>query len=412
MSTKNRNRVEPGNEVKKKRINLKRSRKNAFVNADYLNKCNVPLSNKFDPLSEDDDNNVEMTGKEQEKKEKIAPIVVTKPNVDIQSIANTMKVECDIKIMSIGRKVFVKSLEHKSLLMETFKTNNIDFFTYPDDTNKIFKIILKGLPVIETSLIIDELKTKHELTPTKVTMFNTKSPNKLYLCEFNKSDIHNKKLNTIQAIHQHIIKWQPYIPKRKGPTQCQRCLAYGHGIRMCNRFTVCALCAGTHLTNQCTVITEHTKNPVYKCFNCASNDLQHNHKATDPTCIFRTKYTTTMSSVREKNKRSSKKNTNTNNTQATHGIVDAPAPAPLTSTYAQTTVTRSDNQSNTTTSSSNTSASNSNFNTHSNANTNSNLWTLAQVTQLLFSSINQLKQCKTKMDQLVVITNLLQHACE
>lgn len=419
MSNKN-NGVEPGNEPKKK-VRIKRKRKEAFTNVDFLNKCQVPLSNRFEALNNDDDNVVDMEKKEKEKKDKISPIVVTTQNIDIQKIANDVKVECNIQIMSIGRKVFVQSINDKNRLKEAFTSQKIDFFTYADDANKSFKIILSGLPAIEIDLIVTELTTKHEITPTKVVMFNSTSAKKLYLCEFNKSEVNNKKLNIVHGICNHIIKWIPYKPKRKGPTQCQRCLMYGHGISSCNRFTVCAHCAGSHLTNTCTVNNEQTNKPVYKCFNCASNDLPHNHTANDESCPFRAKYIATMTSVRDKSKRGTKKNVHiNNNTQATRRLVDAPAPPPLTSSFAHTTASRSNIQSNTqtfipkasTSTTFNSFTPNHNTNAQTNKTNEPSLWSFSEVTQLLLSSINELKQCKSKMDQLAVIANLLQYACE
>lgn len=249
-----------------------------------------------------------------------------------------MNVQFVLRIMSIGKKVFVQSLEDKAKLIEALKSNKIDHFSHPDDVDKTYKIILAGLPECDTNLIIEELKTKHEIAPTKVTMFLTKSVNKLYLCEFNKNEVNNKKLNSIQSINQHIIKWQLYKPKRKGPTQCRRCLMYGHGINSCARFTVCALCCGSHLTSTCTVYSDTIENPIYRCFNCASSNLPHSRKATDPTCPFRTKYNTTISSMREKSKQNTKKNTNVNNgTHSAPRYIPAPPPAPITESYAYTT---------------------------------------------------------------------------
>lgn len=407
--------VEPGRDVKKK---LKRKRNVAFVNADFLNKCQVPLSNRFEPL-DDDDNEIDMEAKEKEKKEKISPIVVTTQNVDIQTIASKIEVECNIKIMSIGRKVFTNSIKDKNKLKEALVAQKIDFFTYSDDANKVFKIILSGLPAIDTEIITKELKSKHEIAPSKIVMFNTNATKKLYLCEFNKSEVNSKKLNIVHGICNHLIKWLPYKPKRKGPTQCQRCLMYGHGISSCNRFTVCAHCAGSHLTNTCPGNKEQTNNSVYKCFNCASNELPHNHKASDELCPFRIKYTTTMSSAREKNKRGAKNTSQSNNPNTSRRFVDAPVPPPLTSSFAHTAASHPNTQQNNRTfvpnapssSTFNTFAPNPNISTHSNTNAG-NLWSFAQVTQLLLSSINELKQCKSKLDQLTVIANLLQHACD
>lgn len=220
--------VDDGNEVKKKVI--KRRKKSAYANADFLNKCQVPLSNRFEPLDEES-NLVEMD--EKEKKQKITPIVVTTPNINIQEIAKKANVQCDIKIISVGRKVFVHSNEDKTKLKAALDAQKIDYFSY-QSANNAFKIILTGLPQIETSIIIEELNTKHSITPTKVTMFNTQAVSKLYLCEFDKSQVNNKTLNSIHGIYNYVIKWQTYKPKCKGPTQCMKCLMYGHGISSCN----------------------------------------------------------------------------------------------------------------------------------------------------------------------------------
>lgn len=188
---------QPGSNVKKKPGGVektdKRSRKKAFHNADFLNKCSVPLSNKFDALSEDKD---EM---EVEKKPKVTPIVVTTQPINIQAIAESVKVQCNIKIMSIGRKVFTETTDDKKKLQAAFDANKIDYFSYQEKSEKTFKIILSGLPEIETSIIKNELIAKHELTPTKITMFKTQAVSKLYLCEF-ASDVDNKK-NKPRARH-------------------------------------------------------------------------------------------------------------------------------------------------------------------------------------------------------------------
>lgn len=213
------------------------------------------------------------------------------------------------------------------------------------------------MPEVETSDIIDSLKTNNNITATKVIMFNTKSQSKLYLCHFQKSEVNMKVLNAITSCHHHIIKWQPFKATRKGPTQCFRCMLYGHGISQCMRYAVCSLCSGNHLTNTCTIITKETANPEYKCYNCASAKLPaHNHKATDPNCPYRAKYEQTVKNARDKNKttntstnanthenangNSSNTNVNNNNDNSNdHRYVRAPNPPPMRVSYADTTRT-------------------------------------------------------------------------
>lgn len=295
------------------------------------------------------------------------------------------------------------------------KNENIDHFSHPDDSQKVFKAVLTGLPEIPTEDIISSLKSSHNITATKVIMFNTKSTSKLYLCHFQKSEVNMKLLNAITTCYHHIIKWQPYKPSRKGPTQCYRCMLYGHGISQCMRFAVCSLCSGNHLTNTCTKITKTTTNPVYKCYNCASAKLPtHNHKATDPNCPYRAKYEAAITNARDRNKNSHTTNniqthTSQTNTNNDHRYVRAPQPPPMTTSYANT--ARSSHTNTRSQVPPRTHPNNRADTQQTSTDNNGNLWSLAEVTDLLLNSINELKACKTKLDQLKVIANLLQNAC-
>lgn len=236
-----------------------------------------------------------------------------------------------------------------------------------------------------------------------------------------------KLLHTVNTCYHHIIKWQPYKPSRKGPTQCYRCMLYGHGISQCMRFAVCSLCSGSHLTNTCTNITQDTPNPVYKCFNCASANLPaHNHKATDPNCPFRAKYEQTMKNVRDNTKNthtsatvnnqgntssgvsSSNRSRNTNNNDYRNRHRYVLAPNPPATPYADAVRTSHSNSQSATTHTQHNNAQNEHISAHQQ---NGNLWSFAEVADLLLNSINELKQCRTKLDHLKVIANLLQNAC-
>lgn len=234
--------VKNGNEPRKKLNPLKRKRFSKFD----LSSINVPLENKFALL---DENEAEMKI-DAPKKVKYAPVVVTDHNTNIQSIASTLGIKCDVKIVSIGRKVFFDKPEDKSKFIAALKTKNIHFFTHPDDANNTFKAILSGLPEIDIEHITKSLSDEYKLTPTNIVMFNTQSPNKLYLCHFKKDEVNLMQLNEAKSVYQHIVKWLAYKPKHNKPTQCMRCLMYGHGIRSCFRYAVCMQCSGNHLTTQ------------------------------------------------------------------------------------------------------------------------------------------------------------------
>lgn len=369
-----------------------------------IDKIQVPLSNKFNILTDNEEDISDDAIRTQ--KQKVSPIVVTDIDTDIQTIINNLGLSVETKIVTIGKKLFAKSAEDKKKITDAFTSAKINFFSHPDNENKMFKAVLTGLPEINTSNIVNSLKETYNITTTKVIMFNTKSHSKLYLCHFNKQEVNMKMLNTIKAVFSHIVKWQPYKPKQSAPTQCYRCCMYGHGASSCMRYAVCMLCSGNHVTKDCNVIKSDANEPIYKCFNCASNKLPYNHKANDSSCPFRAKYEATRMNARDKNKRKQSPPTENNENTAekqNHRFVRAPQPPPLQNTFAATV------------SHSNARSSTKQTNTHipmSSNSTDSNLWSLAEVTQLLLRSINELKQCKSKLDQLTVIAHLLQNACD
>lgn len=385
----------------------------------FLNSLPLPTANSFSALA---DSEKAMETNEQvqtTKKVTVSPIVVTDHTSDIESIFKDLNLEYNLKMNSIGRKILPKSTEEKSKLIEKLKEKNINFFSHPDN-NKTFKVILSGLPQVDTALIETCLK-EQKLTPTKITMFNTQSARKLYLLHFNADEVNKKTLEPIKYVHHHVIAWLPFKPKRNGPTQCMQCLMYGHGISSCNRYTVCMLCAGAHSTKECTANNnKNNTNPVYTCFNCMSQKLPHNHKANDATCPFRQKYELARNNARSKTSTNKRMNPNA------PSYVPAPTPPPQSTSYADSMRTQQQSSSrlhtnaasvnntqtqartNTNTRSTYTP---SNANVSSGPNVNNNIWSIEECSNILFDSIERLQNCKTKFEQLKIIADLLKHAC-
>lgn len=198
---------------------------------------------------------------------------------------------------------------------------------------------------------------------------------------------------------------------------------YGHGISSCNRYTVCMLCAGTHLTKDCTVNNNNNPNTIFQCFNCKSAKLPHNHKANATDCPFRQKYELARNNAR--NKTTSNKRLNPNAPR----FAPAPSPPPLRSSFADSMRTSAQSsfrsQSNTATTTANNTQSQARTNTGTRSshipsysndndrpNENNNIWSFEEVSNILFTSIERLQQCQTKFEQLKVIADLLSHACK
>lgn len=147
--------------------------------------------------------------------------------------------------------MFPKSAEDKTKIIEALDAGKINYFSHANNENKLFKSVLCGLPIVDTNEIVESLSTTHNITPTKVTMFNTRASTKMYLCHFDKSEnVNVKSVSSIKSVYHHIVSWQKHKPKNRGLTQCFRCAMYGHGISCCKRFAVCMLCSGNHLTKK------------------------------------------------------------------------------------------------------------------------------------------------------------------
>lgn len=268
-------------------------------------------------------------------KEIISPVVITNHDYDMKPLLNAVNITYTLKIVSVGRKIFVNNSEDKNKLVKALNENNVPFFSHPDNAKKEFKMVLSGLPEFETSDVEQFLKEQCELTPITVKMINTKSSNKLFVVHFNKSDVTLRDLRKIKIVLTHIVKWLPYKPKRTGLTQCFRCCMYGHGIQQCSRNAICSLCAGAHLTTTCslnTISNDESKDVQYKCYNCVSSKIPHDHKANYIECPFRAKY---LLAKRDSRHKKPIQKENAANTQSNGRYVIAPQPTPINLSYSE-----------------------------------------------------------------------------
>lgn len=96
--------------------------------------------------------------------------------------------------------------------------------------------------------------------------------------KFDKDKIKFNDISRIRSLFNVIVRWYPFVNKRKGPTQCRNCQMYGHGTSHCGKLTKCLKCGGNHTVDNCTVDT-------IKCANCGNE-----HEANFKECPNRHKY--------------------------------------------------------------------------------------------------------------------------
>lgn len=236
---------------------------------------------------------------------KIPP--VTALGVDILSLktllASTDGLKADsikFKLTEKGIKIFTNTNKEHALVFKTCTDNNLECFTHTLEEEKKTKICLYGLWKMEPDLVLDELK-KLKIKAADVKLLKPKnernSARSIYIVFFDKKDdvkldYLNESANELFSLQ---VKWQLYINTQYKPTQCSRCLDFGHGSLRCRRPFKCICCAGNHESAICNHLPRDQDNkPLLdqkidqtkvSCVNCTQN-----HTANYGGCPYRKNY--------------------------------------------------------------------------------------------------------------------------
>lgn len=167
------------------------------------------------------------------------------------------------------------------------------FHTFSSQEPQI-KIVLYGLPAMEISEVQEELQAVNIL-PARIIKMRMRpkrhkdDDDQNYLLYFKKSKEQNvdflKNLQKIKRVACFKVRWSNYKNKQNGPTQCSRCLQFGHGQRGCQHPSICFRCAEKHEANSCPHLSaEDKKVPLskLKCHFCSEK-----HTAISPACKIR-----------------------------------------------------------------------------------------------------------------------------
>lgn len=387
----------PISKKKVKRLNAKAAQ--PIITTHNLNDDNIYNILNVEKTARNKQKQNEQTGS---KPTKPPPLIVTDKNCKIDNILSENGInDFNFKFMSIGTKVFVENDNDFDKISAHLKANNIDHFTYASKDTKVCKVVLSGLPELPIETVKADLASLN-IQPELIIQMTTRIRNPhraLYLLHLNGNEIKFQDLQKVRAICHTIVRWSLFKPKFKGPTQCRNCTMYGHGTRNCNRKPTCTLCASNEHNQSDCPLSKLPKDspPVYKCSYCISNKLQPtNHRANDPNCPARNAYVNARKSVASKqvNKNADKaKTTNWNSTQMIPAqMIPAPIPPPLQRSFKDVVASNMNNQQDTV-----------------NNSTNDELFTTTELFKIFASAIEQIRSCKTKLDQIQVITNLLSY---
>lgn len=379
--------------MKKRASSLDCSNARKASRTDYA----VSTSNVFSALS------VNNQPVQPSKPARPAPITVT-DEINVATHLKDATFPYRLKMVSIGTKIYVDKEDDFKHICDALKAKDIEYFTHPFGEAKTFKLILSGLPELPTADITNWLKSQNNITVNRIIMLNSGGSHKRYLVQFNPKENNRTEVMNIKVILNHVIKWIPAKNNRKGPSQCLRCAMFGHGISACNRKPTCLLCGEAHETKDCSFSgTDDSEQRIFKCFNCKAKNLQHNHKASDPLCPCRINYIEIRSSANNRKPQA----TQQRQQQYVHTPEHFPPLSqarptqlaqPLTRSFADAAKHTPRQQ----------------FNSHVNAQRDrgDDLFTFAEVSDILFSCINELEKCKSKFDQMRVIANMLSNVCK
>jgi hypothetical protein len=153
--------------------------------------------------------------------------------------------------------------------------NDIEYFTHQLRSEKLFRVVIRGLhPKTETDIITEEL-TAQGHTATRITNVTVKKatetdsrnkisvPAPLFYVDL-KTQPNNNEVYSIRFINHQRVRIEPPHEKREIIPQCLRCQQLGHTKNFCAQKERCVKCAGSHPSNKCPFPKERKP----KCANC------------------------------------------------------------------------------------------------------------------------------------------------
>lgn len=253
-------------------------------------------SNKFVGLSNMEDDETTENGVKQrqlqqqvEQKQKLPPIYVKQAagtrnfRSEMNDLIKAGKILANIRLCSDGFKVIVASRQQYDLVREYLDCNKAEYFTHDVASSKPYKVVLRGL----YDMLVEELQSELQFLKLNVLAVHKMSRrnkeiqyrDQLYLLHLEKGSTTLQELKAIRAVFNVIVSWERYRPVHRDVTQCSNCQGFGHGGRNCRMKTRCAKCGESHLTSEC------MEEANVKCINCNGE-----HSSTDRKCPKRAEF--------------------------------------------------------------------------------------------------------------------------
>jgi hypothetical protein len=235
-------------------------------------------ANPYNALDNDNDSNwVDIKNKKRKRTSSITntstkpkntkPPPLTLLNINITQIQNELRQldlseNFNLKLTGEGTKVFTSNTSDYIKVKNSFISNKRNFFSHQMKEEQLAKFVLSGLHKMPVTDVFEAL-TEAGKTPKLVKQMQIKrekhNNHALYIVYFLKSSKTKlADLQQIRVVNYMRVRWSHFQNKRTGPTQCSKCLRFGHGTQNCFAEARCIRCAQQHASKDCHLIAGQT----------------------------------------------------------------------------------------------------------------------------------------------------------
>ncbi|KAJ4437690.1 hypothetical protein ANN_17835 [Periplaneta americana] len=188
------------------------------------------------------------------------PVVVKKVNNHLSFIKSCINITNDPSLICTftidGLKLHPKTVEAHNKLTKHLISENIEFHTFISPTERPLKYVIKRLPptISEEEIYEELLALKHPVQSvrqftTEATGFKQASKLPVWLVTLENSPA-GEAIRQCTGLFNIKMSVEPYQPK-PSIRQCYKCQAFGHVSTGCHHQSKCVKCAGEHSIADC-----------------------------------------------------------------------------------------------------------------------------------------------------------------
>lgn len=343
--------------------------------------------------SENEDEHETKLKKMKIQKERIPPIsILGKTRSEVINICNELKLKnFYVKITTKGINLYFNNIDEYKEARKFFQVNKFPTFTHDLNSEKQFRVVLKGLFSMEIDELAYELHS-NGIKPVDIKNMIVKKrkydDQANYLLYFNKESTNIMLLNKCKHLFHVRVEFERYCPHKFGPIRCRNCQLWGHGAKNCNLPAACMFCAENHQTNDCKFVVNGVRASgfVAKCANCGGK-----HSANFENCPSLIQYKELQENI-------TRKNSVKNNRNVRHEVTKNTKIQPIENRYTEKTRTYAT-----------VAANGINFSTtnhHQSNESSEKLLSAQEMIKLTREMISIYKQCKTREQQFNAISEL------